>query len=446
MSSTTQDSPSVLREQDETTVGNYFVANYPPFSCWTPQRVDQAHAALAQAPQPGTDLGVYVHIPFCRKRCHFCYFRVYTDRNAAQIGDYIGAVEQELALYATEPFIGGRKPRFIYFGGGTPSYLSADQLRRLTSGLQRSLSWDAAEEVTFECEPGTLNRKKLQAIADLGVTRLSLGIENFDDAILELNNRAHLSKQVFAAYQDARAVDFPQINIDLIAGMIGQTDDKWQDSIDQTVALGPDSVTIYQMEIPYNTTIYQQMKLDGGGTAPVADWKTKRRWVGEAFARFEAAGYTVASAYTAVKDPASARFLYRDALWTGSDMIGLGVASFSHVGGAHFQNEHESDPYQRRIATGELPIYRAMAMSDSERLIRQFVLQMKLGRVQRDFFQKRFAVDVCSRFAEPLARLQQAGLLTVEPAAITLSRTGLLCVDTFLHEFFLPEHRQVRYA
>ena len=123
--------------QRETTAGNYFVANYPPFAFWNAEAVPAFHQTLDQAPQPGVPLGLYVHIPFCRKRCHFCYFRVYTDKNADDIKAYLDALLKDLASFAPKAVIGGRKPRFIYFGGGTPSYLSPDQLRYLTEGMKR---------------------------------------------------------------------------------------------------------------------------------------------------------------------------------------------------------------------------------------------------------------------------------------------------------------------
>src|SRR5204863_6427559 len=123
-------------------------------------------------------------------------------------------------LYVGQPFIGGRKPQFVYFGGGTPSYLSEAQLRHLSDQMKAILPWDEAEEVTFECEPGTLSDHKLKTIRDVGVTRLSLGVENFDDHILEINGRAHRSKEIWRAYAYARELGFPQINIDLIAGMV----------------------------------------------------------------------------------------------------------------------------------------------------------------------------------------------------------------------------------
>src|SRR5579872_3089242 len=142
-----------LDSQDDTTAGNYFVSNYPPYSFWTPENVSEAYAALDRPAAPETPLGIYVHIPFCRKRCHFCYFKVYTDKNSAEIARYTDAVIQELTLYSQKPFISGRKPKFVYFGGGTPSYLSSSQLSGLAEAMKRLLPWTEAEEITFECEP-----------------------------------------------------------------------------------------------------------------------------------------------------------------------------------------------------------------------------------------------------------------------------------------------------
>jgi oxygen-independent coproporphyrinogen-3 oxidase len=214
----------------------------------------------------------------------------------------------------------------------------------------------------------------------------------------------------------------------------------------QAIELAPDSVTIYQMEIPYNTQIYQEMKAQGRLTAPVADWETKRGWVRYAFAELEKAGYTVASGYAAVKDPERTRFVYRDSLWQGADLIGLGVASFSHVGGTHFQNEHDFEPYVARLREGMLPLYRALTPTAEERMIREVVLQFKLGRISRAYFERKFGVDVLARFAEPLALLKSRGALSIEGDCLRLSRDGLLQVDRLVHEFFLPEHRTARYA
>src|SRR5205823_10120298 len=174
---------------------------------------------------------------------------------------------------------------------------------------------------------------------------------------------------------------------------------------------------------------------EGKLVAPVADWETKRHWVDYAFHDLENAGYHVASAYTAVKDPAKTKFIYRDRLWAGADLLALGVASFGHIGGTHYQNHHDFDPYVTRVNAGELPIYRALTPTLEERYIREFILQLKLGRVSRTYFENKFGADPCRQFEQPLQRLKDWGFLTVEGDQILLNREALLQVDRLLHEF-----------
>ncbi|HEV8484291.1 MAG TPA: coproporphyrinogen-III oxidase family protein [Blastocatellia bacterium] len=432
-------------EKTKTEVGNYFVSNYPPFSQWTAEHVPDALAALEQPPRAGEPLGLYLHIPFCRKRCTFCYFKVYTDKNASQIEIYLDALIKENEIYSRTRGFEHRQLRFAYFGGGTPSYISEKQLHYLVEGLNRHVSWENAEEVTFECEPGTLRKSKLETLKEIGVTRLSLGIEHFDDAVLQANGRAHLSPEIYQAYQWAREVDFPQINIDLIAGMMGESEEKWRETVRRAIELEPDSVTIYQMELPYNTVISQEM-INKGLDSPIADWPTKRRWLDYAFAQFGERGYRVASAYTLATTKKPCRFIYTDALWHGGDMIGLGVSSFSHFGGVHFQNVHTFEEYVRVLETGKLPLLRALPLSPRQMLIREMVLQLKTGSLDTQYFSRKFGVDVWKEFQPVYERLNEEKMLDRNNGTIVLTRRGLLQVDHFLSEFFEPELKPVRYA
>jgi oxygen-independent coproporphyrinogen-3 oxidase len=277
---------------------------------------------------------------------------------------------------------------------------------------------------------------------------LSLGVENFDDRILELNGRAHRSPEIAKSYEAARELGFPQINIDLIAGMLGETEANWRLCIDKVLELEPDSVTIYQMELPFNTTISRDV-LGGGGQfhEHVATWAAKRRWVDEAFAALERAGYQIGSAYTAVKNPSRTSFLYRDRLWQGADLVGLGVASFGHVNGVHMQNFDGWEAYGPPIRDGRLPLSRAYRPSPDERLIRELVLQLKRGSVRPGYFAGKYGVDVRSRFEAPLRSLETDGYLApADDDRIALTREGLLRVDSLLHRFFLPQHAGIRYT
>ncbi|MDB5339060.1 MAG: hemN 1 [Planctomycetaceae bacterium] len=429
----------------KTEVGSYFISNYPPFSLWKREGTPEILEALHREPDRTVPLGLYIHIPFCRKRCKFCYFRVYTDQNAKAIENYVQALVKEVELLSECEGVQGRKLKFVYFGGGTPSYLSAKQLRSLRDRLHASVSWDDAEEVTFECEPGTLSLEKVQTLKEIGVTRVSLGVENFNDQILEENGRAHLSPEIGRAYEWIQQVGFPQVNIDLIAGMIGETDKNWADCIEKARALGPNNITIYQMELPHNTIISKEMK-EQGLESPIADWATKRRWVNEAYEALATSGYQVSSGNELVKNPETDRFVYRDNVWRGCDLLGTGVASFGHFQGIHYQNLDQLENYEAALNEGRLPLNRALRPTNHQLLVRELVLQMKEGQIQAEPFRKKFGVDIFQEFGDTFDRQQAKGYLKREGSGVALTRKGLLQVDTLLPEYFEPEHREVRYT
>jgi oxygen-independent coproporphyrinogen III oxidase len=455
-------------DQEKTGLGNYFIANYPPFSYWKPQFLPDAERVLNSAPVPDVPLGLYLHIPFCRKRCKFCYFRVYTDKNAKDIEIYLDAITKEVGLLSRTPVVGGRHLDYVYFGGGTPSYLSAAQLDGLMTRLREIMPWDQAREVTFECEPGTLQKHKLETLRAHGITRLSLGVENFKPEILQYNGRAHLEEEIYRAYGWARELGFPQINIDLIAGMVGEDWDNWKRCVAKTIEIAPDCVTIYQMELPYNTVFSKELQQDEGGRMKdengkqsldlvqpsssnvhpfeVADWPTKRAWVQYAFDEMVKAGYSVSSATTVVKDPERTRFVYREALWRGADMFGTGVASFGHVNGVHIQNVDTWEAYIEKLNRDELPLGRAFPTTARDRLIREIVLQLKTGRINASYFREKYGVEIREEFGSAFAQLEEDGWLTIDGDRIETTREGLMQIDRHLPTFFDPQYKGPRYT
>ena len=428
----------------KTEVGSYFISNYPPFSQWNTDELDEARTAMAEPPTD-VPLGLYLHIPFCRKRCKFCYFRVFTEKNANDVERYVAALTREVSLVSQLPVMGERPFRFVYFGGGTPSFLSAKQLTSLVDRLRKSIDWDLAEEVTFECEPGTLSEAKVQALKEIGVTRLSLGVESFNDEILKENGRAHQSAEVYKSWKWIEAADFFNVNIDLIAGMVGETWDNWRDTVRRAVEMAPESVTIYQMELPFNT-VYSKDILGDKMETPVADWATKRAWVDYAFAELAEAGYSVSSAYTMVKHPENVDFSYRDNLWHGSDLLATGVASFGHVSGVHYQNLSEWADYLDTVERGELPLWRALRPSAHQLLVREMILQLKRGHLESPYFQEKFGVDIMAEWNDVWNDYEREGLLETTDGEVKLTRDGLLRVDGMLPAFFEPQHQGVRYT
>jgi oxygen-independent coproporphyrinogen-3 oxidase len=426
-------------------VGSYFISNYPPFSQWTVEQLPEVNVAMNSPPR-AVPLGLYLHIPFCRKRCKFCYFRVYTEKNAGEIETYLSALSREIELISQLPCMGQRPFRFVYFGGGTPSYLSARQLTSLVDRLRQNVNWSDAEEVTFECEPGTLSESKVRTLRGLGVTRLSLGIENFSDAILEENGRAHLSREIYRCWDWIQAAGFPNVNVDLIAGMVGETWDNWKESLRRTIELAPDSVTIYQMELPFNT-VYSQDILGHRIETPVADWPTKRDWVTYAYDELQGVGYSVSSAYTLVKDATKVNFSYRDNLWQGSDLLATGVASFGHISGVHYQNQPEWPGYIGPLLDEHrLPLYRGLRLTPHQAMVRELILQLKRGYLDAGYFRQKFGAEILDRWRAEWDGYAEDELLTMDGDCIRLTRQGLLRADALLPAFFAPEHRGVRYT
>ncbi|QDU58570.1 coproporphyrinogen-III oxidase family protein [Aeoliella mucimassa] len=435
-----------MSESTKTEVGSYFISNYPPFSQWSRDNVGDALQAL-ESPPVEVPLGLYLHIPFCRKRCKFCYFKVFTEKNAGEVEEYLAALSREIELVSKLPVMGGRPFRFVYFGGGTPSFLSSRQLHRLVDRLRANIDWSLAEEVTFECEPGTLSEAKVQTLKEIGVTRLSLGVEHFDDAILEANGRAHQSPEIFRAWPWIQEAGFDSVNIDLISGMVGDTTEKWQDAVHKAIEMDPDSVTIYQMELPYNTE-YSKDILGGNIESPVADWETKREWLAWAFDPLATAGYVTSSAYTMVKP--GVEFSYRDNLWRGSDLLATGIASFGHVSGVHYQNEPEWGTYTGRLKAdsddGELPIGRALRITPHQALVREMVLQLKKGWLDPSYFSNKYQVNIVEHWNDVWQKYVAEGLALLDEDRVRLTREGLMRVDSLLPAFFEPEHQGVRYT
>ena len=394
-------------------------------------------------------LGLYLHVPFCRKRCHFCYFRVYTDKNAQEVEEYLDVMAREWELYSTYPAINGRPLNFVYFGGGTPSFLSVRQLTGLVQRLTAVTPWTSAEEITFECEPGTLTEPKLAAIRDLGVTRLSLGIENFDDHILEINGRAHRSPEIFRAYQFAQSLGFPQINIDLIAGMLGETEENWQRCVEKTIELAPDSVTVYQMELPFNTTISSDvLKGTGRFQEHVASWSTKRRWVDEAFEALQKAGYTIGSAYTAVKKSRAHEVHLSRSPVAGrrSRRPRRGVVR-PHQRRPHAEPRQVGDLQREDPRGGASAEPRVPARPGRAAHPRARPAVEARARAPAVFRRRSTASTSCSGSKGRCARSTRTGF-SPRPVSdiVSLTRAGLLRVDSLLPRFFQPKHAGIRYT
>ena len=267
-----------------------------------------------------------------------------------------------------------------------------------------------------------------------------------NDEVLQKSGRIHQVRDVERAWKQIDHMGFPIVNLDLIVGMIGETDTSFFDSLDRVVELAPESITIYQLEIPRHTPLARSIRDGEMAIEDVPSWETKRRRLGAAFEHLEDRGYHLRSAYTAVRDPELHPFLYMDEQYRGADLIGLGAASFSYLDGIHQQNADSLDTYLAAIDRGELAGGRAYELDADERAIRELILQLKLGNVPIEPFRQRHGRHPVEAFGAAMEALQGEGYLLIEHDAIRVTRTGLLRIDQLLPAFYSPAHRDVRYT
>jgi oxygen-independent coproporphyrinogen-3 oxidase len=194
---------------------------------------------------------LYIHIPFCKKKCNYCDFVSYADKEEL-IDDYVGALIRDLKTYDL-------RPRTVYFGGGTPTLLSIEHFKRVIKNLEfRTLNTEHWE-VTIEANPGTVNKAYLKELRQLGINRISLGAQTFNDRHLKTLGRIHDSKQIFEAVEDARAAGFDNLNLDLIFALPEQTLAEWKKDLKTALSLKPEHLSAYNLQIEEGTPLYDAL-------------------------------------------------------------------------------------------------------------------------------------------------------------------------------------------
>lgn len=394
-----------------------FVTNYPDFRQWRPEAVEQG---LSKRP-----LNVYLHLPYCIQRCAYCHYKTTTLRSTqlSDIDRYVDSLCREIEM-ASERFHLKERPTIsLYFGGGTPSLLSEANISRIMQTLGRNMTL-ASPEINFEAEPVSLTSRKAGILVQHGVNRINLGIQSFCDDIVFRTGRKDTEKQALKAIETALATG-AVVNVDLISGLQGETEETWAYSVRRAIECGAHSVTVYKLEIYANTEYYADLRRRNI-TLPSDDEELKLARY--ALDEFTGAGYQPANFFTFTQ---GGRYVQRHITtkWQGTDVYAFGSSAFGSLGNWAYQNTNELDRYSEMLEQGNLPLFRGYVYNDLELMTRDVILGMKLIRFDRRTFTKRHGLDL-ARLCEPvLKRLQEDELVTVDDEAIVLSRKGILYGD-----------------
>lgn len=394
-----------------------FVVNYPSFSHW---RKEGGHEGLHEKP-----LNIYLHLPYCIQRCAYCHFKTTTLRKTqlAEIDRYVLSVCREIAI-ASERFHLKERPTIsVYLGGGTPSLLSAANIERLMDALHQNLTL-VDPEITVEAEPVTLTAKKAQTLVGHGVNRINVGIQSFAEEVVFKTGRTDTEKEALQAI-DVALSSGAIVNIDLISGLLGETDDTWHYSVRRALETGAHSITVYKLEIYANTEYAADLRRQKI-SLPSDDEELK-------FARYAIdeltrAGYRPVNFFTFTR---GGDFIQRHitSRWQGTDVYAFGSSAFGLLGNWAYQNTTDLDRYAERIEQSELPIFRGHTYSSLDLMARDVLLGMKLVRFDRAAFKARHGIDLLRLCGPTIERLEEEQCIAVDDSAIVLSDRGILYGD-----------------
>lgn len=407
-----------------------FTTSYPPFnvlnirdasSLWGRKRVN-----------------VYVHLPFCPTRCDFCYYRVEEPKGKDEITDYVELLLKEIAIMSRRPEFNVYTMESLYFGGGTPTMLSADQIVKITEAIKEVFPVTDDFEFCIEVRPGgEATKSKLEAMKHLGVNRVSMGVQSLDEKVLELNGRNHSKPLFYKTYDRVRTAGFDWVNCDLMSGMVGATDENWRDTVNEMLQLRPENIAVYKMEVYYNTRLFRKIKknpdllISNNTEAEHFEWARKT---------FEDNGYAMWDCFSFTNDE---RFIHRHRrnVQSGGEMIGIGLSSHSYVNGNIYQNTSQMDEYRNFVTNQKLPINRAYRMNQQDEIIRFITMGLKnLSFSGKDFFD-RFGFEVQDIYFEQMKYLMDKGIIAKRADDYIVTHSYFGYADD-IGRYFYPENKK----
>jgi oxygen-independent coproporphyrinogen III oxidase len=410
----TIDSAFQINDRTELPTRDEFYTNYPFFKYW------KTDARL----EVDEGINLYIHIPYCIQICDYCFYMKELVRSSDQVNEYVDHLCREIALVSETFSLSKRKVNSIYIGGGTPSVLTESQFGRLLDSISKN-HHVANPEFTFEAEPGTFNKTKLQWYKASGINRISMGVQSFDDNIIKLSSRKHTAAQAINSIAVVHEMSGFSTNIDLLSGLAGENSETWEKSLDIALAQPVDMITIYKMKAYANTNVFLKgvhkqeielpdaeqeiqfmtMALDKLGQSAFKPWSTF------AFAR---SGY---------------KHMYAENTWRGQDLIAYGASSFGKIGRYNYQNVNNTSIYYDRIKSGQLPVFRRYELTAKDAMVKELLLCTRLASYDKQEFVIKFGFDYFKLIPDTMAQLISKGFIQNDPDRLIFTKHGTLFGD-----------------
>ncbi len=359
---------------------------------------------------------LYVHIPFCARICPYCAF--YKDRlDRSQTERFCEAILAEVDFHRNTLPV---RPHTIFFGGGTPTALSTPQLEALLKGCRERLDLSELREWTIEANPGSVSVRKAKMLRELGISRISLGVQSWDDSLLHLLGREHNAAHAEESYQIFRQAGFSNISIDLMFALPGQTVEQWRRTLEKTLSLGPDHISAYCLTYEEDTAFFERHTRGELNS----DDQTEASHFEIAMEMLEAVGYT----HYEISNYAHPGFesLHNRAYWAGADYLGIGPSAFSTLGFERRQNIADYRAYADLLLSGQSPVQSSEMLSPEAKRLERIALSLRTHEGLSPEF-------VPATSAKP-AELMELGLLESKDGRFVLTRRGRTLADTVAAE------------
>jgi len=370
-------------------------------------------------------LGIYIHIPFCVRKCSYCDFTSFAGIDEELKNRYIKCLLKQIEQAAEGRLLGekgdgevlspmkGRTVDSVFFGGGTPSLLSPDQIGQVTESLRRHFSLTPDCEITMEANPGTVTGETLREYRRLGINRLSFGVQSMEDEILARLGRIHRSGDAAASAELAREAGFDNLNLDLMFGIPDQTRKQWRSTLEKITALAPEHISFYSLQVEEGTPIYNDIKY--GRLTPLSD-EEDRAMYHEGLAYLEERGYRQYEISNGAKPGRECRHNLK--YWTLQEYLGLGVSAHGFAEGMRYSSGDDLNDYIRALEREESPVNWAHKNTVSETAAEFLFTGLRLSRgVDLEEFRRRFGSSLEEKYAgemEELGRFRDQGFVAAE--------------------------------
>jgi oxygen-independent coproporphyrinogen-3 oxidase len=377
------------------------------------------------------EIGIYIHIPFCIQKCHYCDFCSYSGIQD-KMEDYIDALVLEMKLWKEK--MKGYIVKSIFIGGGTPSLMSIPNIKKIFNTLYSNFNILSSCEISIECNPGTLNADKMKCYLNNGVNRLSIGLQAWQNRILKQLGRIHNKQQFIENYSLARQVGFKNINIDLMFSLPDQKLKDWKETLSEVVKLNPDHISAYSLNIE-NSTLFGKWYNKGVLNLPSEEEDRKMYHF--------AIDYLIKQGYEHYEISNFSRKkregIHNKNYWENGQYIGFGLAAHSHIGYTRFSNTEVLEEYLKRIRQMDFAVIQHQENTLQDEIAETMFLGLRMMKgINRENFKKRFGFDPFQKYINKIKKLQKEKLLQFDHEVIQLTQKGIDVSNRVFVEF-LPD-------